>query len=488
MNYFLLHPSTITVIVHCVIVTGLVIRVIMRKPAIGVALAWILLISAAPFVGSAIYLLVGERRIGNRRFLGFQSLRLDYSEIGASAIKDGLIDVDWSRHPEFAKVMDRLGRSLRGFPTVRGSRYQLFSNEREILGQITNDIENSEHSVLMEFYIWNQGGLADEVMNAVIRAAKRGVYCCLLIDALGARPWWKSKQPQQLRDAGVHLQQALPVGLFRTFVGRQDLRMHRKIVVVDGKIAWTGSMNLVDPRFFKTDAGVGQWVDAMVRLEGSAVVTLAAVMIGDWVIETDQNLGEMIERAKLKVIEPVGNTDIQVIASGPGQSNDLQLQMILSLIRSARNEIVLTTPYLIPDDSLLMALRGVAAQGVKVLLIVPEKVDSFLARHASRSYFEELLECGIEVYLYRDGLIHTKSICVDQSISMFGTVNLDMRSLWLNYELALYVYDTNFAKDLRDLQQSYLDLSSRLDETEWSKRSYFTRLLENTFRLTAPLL
>ncbi|WP_168565796.1 cardiolipin synthase [Crateriforma spongiae] len=488
MSDFLLHASTWAVVTHVTVVAALSVRVIMNRPATGVALSWILLILATPVFGSALYLMVGERRIGRRRRAGFQGLRENYRRVAETAAVEGLTNIRWDDHTPGLRGMDQIGRRLVGFPTVRGSRHRLFSKTDEILLAIARDVDQAEFSVLMEFYIWHPGGLADEVLEALIRAAGRGVHCCVLIDALGARPWWKTDQPQRLRDAGVQLHAALPVGLFRTFVGRTDLRLHRKIVVVDGHIAWTGSMNLVDPRFFKQDAGVGQWVDSMARLEGSAVALLAAVFIGDWNLESGTPLAELVERAKLRLIEPDGPSDLQVIPSGPGQSGDAQLQMILTLLNTAREEIVLTTPYLVPDESLLRAMNGASARGVTVRLIVPEKVDSFLTRYASRSYFQDLLDHDIEVYLYRDGLLHTKAITVDGQHAMFGTVNLDMRSFWLNYEVALYIYDSNFAAEIRQLQQTYLDDSDRLDPEQFAQRSFKERFLENSLRLASPLL
>ena len=286
----------------------------------------------------------------------------------------------------------------------------------------------------------------------------------------------------------MDVREALPVGLFRSFVGRTDLRVHRKIVVIDGHIAWTGSMNLVDPRFFKQNSGVGEWVDAMVRLRGAVVAPLAATMISDWILETNETLDELIAAAGLRLVEPEGPADIQVIPSGPGETDDGLLQMILALIQCARKELVLTTPYLVPDDSLLRALRGAAARGVSVRLVVPEKVDSFLTRYASRSYYNDLVDVGVKIHQYRGGLLHTKSITVDSELSMFGTVNLDMRSLWLNYEVSLFVYDVDFATRLRELQQSYLDDSLLLDPQDWQARPLPIRLLEDTLRLFAPVL
>ncbi len=271
-------------------------------------------------------------------------------------------------------------------------------------------------------------------------------------------------------------------------VGRTDLRLHRKIVVVDGEVAWTGSMNMVDPKMFKQDAGVGEWVDAMTRIEGAAVAPLAATMLGDWIVETGEPIESLVDSVQLRQIESHGAADIQVIPSGPGESGDCLLQMILALINAAQNELVLTTPYLVPDDSLLRALRGAAGRGVTVRLIVPERVDSRLTRYASRSYYDDLLGSGSEIYLYRAGLLHTKSIVVDSCMSMFGTVNLDMRSLWLNYEVAMFVYDRHFGEQLRSLQESYLTDSDHLDPAVWSERSFGSRFLENSLRLFSPLL
>lgn len=487
LNY-LYHPTTVTWSIHIVFALLLSVRVIMKRPGTGVALAWLLVINAIPIGGELIYLLIGERRISWSRRAGLRQLRSDYAEVIEAAVDEGLLEVDWEKHGELAKSMGQLGWQLVGSPTVCGSRYELFGETEDILRRISDDIDGAQRSVLMEFYIWGSGGLADEVLAAVIRAQKRGVQCCLLIDSVGARPWWKGKQPAELRAAGVELRPALPVGLFRTLVGRTDLRLHRKIVVIDSEVSWTGSMNLVDPRFFKQDSGVGEWVDAMVRLQGSVVSPLAATMIGDWMLEGDDSLSELVSRHQLHLVDSGGEADIQVIPSGPGESNDGLLQMILTMINGAREELVLTTPYLVPDESLLRAIRGASARGVKVRVIVPQKVDSIMTRYASRSYYDDLLSSGVELYLYRDGLLHTKSITVDGHVSMFGTVNFDMRSLWLNYEVALFVYDSGFGKKLRELQQGYLDQSNEVDRESWAKRSFGKQLLENTLRLVSPLL
>ena len=480
--------SAVLVAIQLTVFVAVGVRVIMRRSARGVALSWLLLVAALPLAGALVYLLIGERRIGRKRAHGISSLRTDFRQIAKATIPADFTTIDWSTLPTAAQAMDRLGRSLVGGATVRGNTFRLLSDTQAVLAAIARDVDAAKSSVLMEFYIWSEGGAADEVLEAVIRAANRGVQCYLLIDALGARPWWKGSQPKRLRDAGVQLRAALPTGLLRTLIGRTDLRLHRKIVVIDGAAAWTGSMNLVDPRYFKQDSGVGEWVDAMVRFEGTVVNPLAGILIGDWVLETGESLQKLIDGAGLGRAQPVGMANVQVVSSGPGQSEDGLLQMILGLINSARDELVLTTPYLVPDDAMILALRGAAGRGVRVTLIVPEKVDSFLTRYASRSYYDDLLDAGVVIQLYRGGLLHTKSISADGTMSMFGTVNLDMRSLWLNYEVALFVYSREFADALGALQKTYIGQSAPLDASDWATRLFRQRFFENALRLFSPLL
>jgi len=482
------HPLAYTTLAHALIVFAAGIRVVTRRAAPGVALAWLFLIVILPFAGAIIYLLMGERRIGARRARRIDALRAALGTHGGVVQPSSFTDVDWSRHPAAAEGLGRLGVAVNGSSTLRGSDIQLYSDTQQALRAIAEDIDRATTGVSMVFYIWNEGGSADEVFAALLRAAHRGVSCRVLVDAVGARPWLRCRQPGQLRAAGVEVVSALPVGPVRSFIARAGQRLHRKIVVVDGDVAWTGSMNLVDPRIFKRSSGVGEWVDAMARLRGPVVAALGATALGDWMLETGTPLDELTRSAGLHDTPPLGKADIQVVSSGPGQSEGGMLQMVLALIAAAREELVITTPYLVPDESVLWALRVAAGRGVRVKIVLPERVDSLLTRHASRSYFDELMDVGMEIFLYRNGLLHTKSIVVDGAISMFGTVNFDMRSLWLNYEVTLFVYDETFAQILRKLQSSYMTDSRRIDPAEWADRPRSQQVLDDTFRLLGPLL
>lgn len=476
------------VLAQFAIVIAMSLRVIMRKPPVGTALAWLFLIAAVPLAGILFYLLVGERRVGQQRARRIDRVRTDYDRLARAAIAEGLTNVPWSNHRPQARGMDRLGRALIGIPTVAGSDGKAFTDAQQSLRAIAADIDAAQQSVLMEFYIWSAGGTADEVLEALIRAAQRGVACRVLVDAIGGRPWWKSDQPGRLRAAGVNVRPALPAGLWQMIFSRNDLRLHRKIVIIDNDVAWTGSMNLVDPRYFKQEAHVGQWVDAMLRIEGAIVSPLALTVAADWMLETDESLEEILAGSELRLVQPTGRADVQVVPSGPVETGDGLLQMILALVNSAREELVLTTPYFIPDESLMRAICGAAGRGVEVHLIVPERVDSTLTRYASRSYFEDLLAAGVRIHQYRKGLLHTKSITADRSISMFGTANLDMRSLWLNYEVSLFIYGRDAGELLHALQQQYINDSVPLDPENWRQRPFREQLLENTLRLVSPVL
>ena len=307
--YFLLGSSVFLMTMHAAIVVAIGVRVVMRRSVRGVALSWLLLVATLPFAGALLYLLIGERRIGRKRSRAITALRTDFRQIARATIPSDFTTIDWSNLPATAQAMDRLGRSLVGFATVRGNTFELFTDTKAILAAIVRDVDAARTSVLMEFYIWNEGGAADEVLEAVIRAAARGVRCLLLIDALGARPWWKGTQPKRLRNAGVQLRAALPTGLLRTVVGRTDLRLHRKIVVIDGMAAWTGSMNLVDPRYFKQESGVGEWVDAMVRFDPFPYARLLLEVAGIDKIHASRPCRHTVDHHDLAVQAKVGTAD-----------------------------------------------------------------------------------------------------------------------------------------------------------------------------------
>jgi cardiolipin synthase len=291
-----------------------------------------------------------------------------------------------------------------------------------------------------------------------------------------------------MRNAGIEVVEALKVNLFRVFLRRMDLRQHRKVVLIDNYIAYTGSMNMVDPRYFKQDAGVGQWIDLMARMEGPVASTMGIVYACDWEIETGKRILPPPPDVNIMPFEQESGHTIQVIASGPGFPEEMIHQALLTAVYSAREQLIMTTPYFVPSDDLLHAICTAALRGVEVSIIVPRDNDSTMVRWASRSFFSELLEAGVRIYQFEDGLLHTKSVLVDGQLSLVGTVNLDMRSLWLNFEITLVIDDDGFGSDLACVQDDYIARSQLLNAAEWQKRPFWHRIVERLFYFFSPLL
>ena len=307
----------------------------------------------------------------------------------------------------------------------------------------------------------------------------------MLVDAIGSKAFLKCHQARDLRQGGVELVAALPAGALSVLFVRPDLRLHRKIAVIDHEIGYTGSQNLADPCLFKIEAGVGQWVDALVRVRGPAVNALYEIFHADWVIES----GRPIEPVPELPVQPRdGPAAVQVLPSGPYTRVQAIEQVVVSVIYAARREVVLTTPYFVPSESLMTALISAAASGVAVTLIVPAKVDSRLVHFASQSFQSDLLAAGVRVALYQPGLLHTKSITVDGEFSLFGSLNLDPRSLRLDFEITLAVYDADFTAAVRRLQQTYLKHAVLLTAADCRSRSGPERFAEDAARLAGPLL
>ncbi len=465
---------------------GLAVRVIMRRRPVGVTLAWLALVLGFPLMGAVAYLLFGELRLGHRRALRAERIHEPYERWLAEL--RGRADVDWEATCHDGEPLARLSEAAIGIPALPGNHLKLLADWESAFASIVQDIDEAKRTCHLEFYIWHAGGWADEVAAALKRAAARGVTCRVLLDDVGSRDFLRSVAVGELRDAGVEVQAALPASLLRMVFVRFDLRMHRKIVVIDGRISYTGSMNLVDPRYFKQDAGVGQWVDAMVRMEGPAVEAMAITFLEDWTLESPDDIDRLRETGDVHPMRPRGEAPVQVLPSGPAQNSDAIERILLAAIYQARSELILTTPYFVPNEAILMALISAAERGVEVTLIVPARVDSLLVRWASQAFKGDLANAGVRILLYEGGLLHTKSVTIDGRMALFGSLNLDPRSLFLNFEITIAIYDAAVTRELRAVQLSYAEKARTMDVQEWLDRKVVTRFLENTARLAGPLL
>ncbi|WP_263078182.1 cardiolipin synthase [Endozoicomonas sp. Mp262] len=466
------------------------LMVIMKRRPVGVSLAWLVLLFALPFAGFICYLLFGSRRLGSKRLKRIAKLYPDYEQ-WSEHLSRVIYDSEPESHPVVSHSgIYRLAEHTMAIPALPGNKLELYHQSDDIIAGLLADIEGARKSLVLEFYIWEPVGRIRELAMAVIAAAKRGVHCLIILDAVGSRSFLKSPWRKRFNEAGIRVTESMPVGLLRMLVERIDIRNHRKVMVVDDAVAWTGSFNLVDPEFFRQGAQIGQWVDAMVRIEGVAAHVLGVVVQWDQALETGEGLPSFNRTYELPVSLHTKDkmADVHVLPSGPGLDREVLHQVLLAAIYESQEELLMSTPYFIPDESLLTALKSAAMRGVCVKLLVPEKNDSRMVHHASRAYYEELLACGVEIHQFRGGLLHTKCALVDRVTALFGTVNLDMRSVWLNFELTLVVYDEVFGQTIAALMDSYLAKAEPVVGHQWKKRPFHRKLLENTMQLLSPLL
>ena len=471
-------------ILHIVIVLLFGFRLIRVRRPVGVVLAWFLIVVLVPLLGIGLYILIGERPVGRK--LTRKIIRMDKEYAAITANMRQRYQADKQLLPIEGRALSLLAESNNGSPVIAGNKIELFTSSLKILQLFIDEINQAKQTLHLEFYIWALGGDADRVGEALIAAAKRGVVCKVLLDSLGSKDWFKSTWPSRFRDAGIEVTEALPIQIGRFQFRRADLRLHRKIFVIDNAIVWTGSMNMVDPRTFKQDSGVGEWVDAMVRIEGPVASQFELTFSFDWSVDNPKitHFNEVAPAAS----PTEGRVLAQEFSSGPVYRDDILYQVLLSAIMDARKELTITTPYFGPDDGLIQALMAAAGRGVKVTLIVPKLNDSTLVAWSSRSFYADLMNAGVNIAEFHGGLLHTKSLLIDKRVAIFGSVNFDQRSLRLNFEISLIVYNDEFCAKLETLIDSYLAQSDMVNAVSWSKRPRWRVLLENAAHLASPLL
>lgn len=447
-----------------------------RNPAS--AKGWLLLVFFLPWVGLALFLLLGSARMPPIRK---KKLQRFVDRVLSS--KNRFINDRNILHPQIdERLMDAVHvvAKLGHFPILGGNDVEILTDYGGTIDRLIADIDSAQFHAHILFYIYVDDATGRRVGDALVRAVKRGVKCRLLVDAVGSRPATRRLLPE-LAEAGVDVREMLKVGIFHLKSGRPDLRNHRKIVVIDGKIGYVGSLNIMDAKHFQ---GL-TYEELMVRVTGPVVLELQAVFCGDWYVETEFMAAES---HLYPVPETTGTVPCQALPSGPSYPTQNNQRFIVTLIHSARKKITITTPYFVPDDTLLQALETAVLRGVQVRLIVSKQTDQWLVCYAQQSYYEDLLEAGIEVYRYEKNFLHAKHLSVDDEIAFIGSSNLDLRSFILNAEISIVIFDAEVTQRLGQEVTRYLKNSERLDLDTWLKRSSVAKLSEGVARLFSPLL
>ncbi len=462
-------------IVLCVVM----LFVVPRKHSPSAAMAWLLLIFLMPILGVILYWLIACNLVAKRRMKLHQRMLDELAQMReelSHRAQPSRIDVDESVRPVVA-LAEKLGK----MPILRGNSARLYGDDEEVLDRLIEDIESARDHIHMVFYIWENDQTGLRVADALAEAAGRGLTCRVLMDSVGSHNWFRHRS-DYLAAAGVEVQAALPVGLFRRAASRLDLRNHRKIVVIDGQLGWTGSQNILNPIHGERKR---KFKDMMVRLRGPVVMELQHVFRSDWYFETDQLLDESDLYPEL---QSHGNVLVQALPSGPNYPIENYQRIVVDALHSARKRVVMTTPYFVPDEALLQAMQVASLRGAEVTLILPRSSDHWLVDAAAHSYFDFLLQAGVEIYQYDAGILHSKSLSIDEDLALVGSANFDIRSFALNFELNLIFADAGMVKSVRQLQKGYMHNAERLTREQWDNRSLWRRGGQNVSKLLSPLL
>jgi cardiolipin synthase len=485
--------SAPTLVAVLLVATGLAIRLVAlgvipgnRKPSTGVA--WLLLVLLSPVVGLVAFAFFGSPRIGRGRHARQVEIK---AKIAART--EGLAPVETPPGtPAYVHSVVALNRGLGSLPLVEGNTVEVLEDYRGTVQAMAAAVDRAAEYVHVQFYIMAWDEVTDAVFAALVRATERGVAVRLLYDHLGSRgiPGYQDFL-RRLSGTRIDAHPMLPVQPLKGRFQRPDLRNHRKLLVVDGEVGFTGSQNLTEPGYNKPkNHELGrEWVELMVRLEGPTVTSLESVFAADWFTETEELL-EVRTHGGSGVPRPDALHGVvgQLVPSGPGYPMENNLRMFTTLLYSAQRRISLTSPYFVPDESLLYAVTTAAQRGVDIELFVSELSDQFMVGHAQASYYRALLEAGVRIYRYpAPYILHSKHFTVDDDVAVIGSSNMDMRSFALNYEISLMLLGPDVVRRMRHVEDRYRAISKPLSMEEWSDRPARLKYVDNVMRLTAAL-
>jgi cardiolipin synthase len=455
-----------------------------RRPSS--ALAWILLIVVLPVVGLALFAVIGSSKL--------PKVRRDRQRTMNERIEERARTVEHVTHthgaPRWLAPIARLNRESGAMPLVDGNSATLLPHFEEQLAALVEAVDGARRSVHVEFYVVALDPTTRPFFAALEHAVARGVVVRLLVDHLGSFRYPGFRRGlRELTRIGVRWQLMLPVQPLRGRYQRPDLRNHRKLMVVDGRIGFVGSMNMIDPGY-ETVANRRRhlrWRDLMVRVEGPVVQEIEAVFDTDWYSETDEMPGRTGLDATADDEDPA-TLLAQIAPSGPAFDSENNLALFNSLLYAAERRVSITSPYFVPDESLLSAMLTAARRGVDVELFVCGIGDQFVVFHAQHSYYEELLRAGVRIYEYAaPTILHAKHMSVDDLVSVVGSSNMDIRSFQLDLELTMLVSGRSFSDQLKAVEDEYRSRSKELTLEAWQGRGPFHAFVDGIARLTSAV-
>lgn len=455
-----------------------------RRRSPSSAIAWLLLVFLVPEVGVALFFLIGKSKLSKRR--REKQRYIDHLIASATPpVDERLNQINDAQRARIAPLV-KLGQKLGKLPLSMGNSAEILPHYNDAIAEITAQVDSAKEFVHIEYFILALDDMTRPFFSALERAVSRGVVVRVLFDAVGSSKYPRYRlMKRELSRIGAEWHAMLPIRIGKKY-NRPDLRNHRKIVVIDDYMAYMGSQNMIDRTYHRRDDIV--YEELVVKLTGPIVRQCNMLFAADWYAETDEELRNLIDPKKRPLPQKTGSVNAQVIPSGPGYEVLGNLQLFAQLLYTAKKRVVISSPYFVPDESLLIACKSAAQRGVEVILINSKVMDQYGVGFAQRSFYEDLLSVGVKIYLYRPPhLLHSKYLTVDDDIAVIGSSNMDIRSFALNLECVVVLYDKSVVAELQKQQQKDLKRSSRLDLGHWHKRPLHLKLFESIARLTSSL-
>ncbi|MGM8214655.1 cardiolipin synthase [Bacillaceae bacterium W0354] len=445
-------------------------------------LNWILVFALFPVLGFFFYIMFGRNHYKKKRYKQKQEKDKEvYEQIEENKYMN---ERGLEQMGDHQKMLFRLAHELGEFPISFNTETQVLTNGAEKFPKLLEAIQSAEHHIHLQYYIVRNDDIGTKIKDLLIKKAKEGVEVRFLYDAVGS---WKLSNSyiDDLLEAGVKIKDFAPISL-PFFGNRINFRNHRKIVVIDGKVGFVGGLNIGD-EYLGKDKYYGNWRDTHLLVRGEAVRNLQMIFLQDWKYETGEELSESVYLSP-ELVENGQLGGVQMVAGGPDNQWETIKKLYFAMITSAKKSIWIASPYFIPDEDILTAMKVASLSGVDVRLLVPKRPDKRIVFYASRSYFPELMDAGIKIYEYKEGFMHSKIVIVDSELASIGTSNMDMRSFHLNFEVNAFLFRTKSTAKLVEDYQNDVSISDEIDPDEFMNRSIFIRVMESLFRLLSPML
>lgn len=477
----------VAIAIYILVVAAVLLRILFETHSTSKTLAYILFCLFIPVFGILFYLTFGINYWKKKRY----SKKMRENGDIISKLRKNIEQYDKARQEandilkQYTELSNMLLKDL-GSPLTGGNAVKLLANGEIKFPELLESIRNAKHHIHLEYYIYECDDTGMSVIDLLIEKAKQGIKVRFIYDDFGS-PTIKSTLEKKMKDAGIEIF-AFHKIRFYLLANRFNYRNHRKIVVIDGSTAFVGGINVSDKYVNRDEPNKLFWRDTHLKIEGPAVFYLQYLFITDWNFCCGDAAFEINDQYFPSIQPKENGSYVQIAAGGPDSPTPSILYSLLQAISLAEKEILITTPYFIPGDSIMDGLCMAALSGLKVKLLVPGISDSKLVNAAARSYYNQLLRCGVDVYCYQKGFVHAKTIVIDRQLSMVGTANMDYRSFELNFEVNAIVYDDDIAEQMSQLFFEDLKDAKQIDKDEWLSRPLRKQLPEKVARLFSPVL